>query len=100
MGTLHVTGLVAGQSITLPATIGYSINGLTIDASAGYRLRVQASPGGYHTEVPITASTGTVTLPADNLLSGVRTLSLTVLKGGSTVSAVATVPQVTIYGPK
>lgn len=100
VGTLRITTPQPGQTITLPATIGYQVTGLTVDARAGYQLSVQA---GTHTvELPISAATGTVRLPIDKLLAGTRDLTFRLIGPGLAAApeSVVVVRNVLITGPK
>lgn len=98
--SLLITTLHADQTLTLPATIGYQVAGPTINATAGYRLRVQADSRTL--DLPITAATGTIQLPLDKFLAGRRDLTFTLLgPAATTVSASAvTIHNVLIIGPK
>lgn len=101
-GALQITNLYAGETVTLPVTIGYRVTGPAIDAAAGYRLRVQADT---HTlELPITSQTGTVTVPVDKYFAGQRDLTFTLLGPGNTPlnnpASVVVVRNVLIIGPK
>jgi hypothetical protein len=94
--------LRSGQTITLPATIGYAIIGLRFNASAGYRLHVQVGgPGSYSLDLPISSPSGTVELPRDKMLPGKRDLTVSLTRTGVTrLSRVVRLNDVTIYGPK
>ncbi|WP_327432957.1 hypothetical protein [Streptomyces sp. NBC_01236] len=102
---LSITTLRPGGTITLPATVGYTITGLRFAASDGYRLHLSlGGAGSYSLDLPLTGPAGTVTIPRDKMLSGKRDLAFTVVRKGD-VSAWSTqhathVADVTIYGPK
>ena len=98
--SLRITTLHADQTLTLPATIGYQVAGPTINAVAGYRVRVQVDT---HTlDLPIAAPTGTVRLPLDKFLAGRRDLTFTLLgpTGTPVPESVVTIHNVLIIGPK
>jgi hypothetical protein len=102
---VRITTLRSGQTITLPATIGYAVTGLHFDASSGYRLRVQlGASGSYGLDLPISSPTGTVKLPRDKMLPGKRDLTFSLTRTGVTADQlsqrVASLTDVTIYGPK
>lgn len=102
---LGITTLRPGGTITLPATVGYTITDLHFTASDGYRLHLAlVGSGSYSLDLPLDGPTGTVTIPRDKMLPGKRDLAFTVVREGD-VSAWSTqhathVADVTIYGPK
>lgn len=97
-GTLQITTLHNGQTITLPTTISYHIAGPAINAAAGYRVRIQADS---HTlDLPISGATGTVQLPMDKFLAGKRDLTFTLLGPDNTPASVVVIHNVMIIGPK
>ncbi|HEX9337048.1 MAG TPA: hypothetical protein VF892_14230 [Pseudonocardiaceae bacterium] len=94
---LQITTLHNGQTITLPATIGFQIAGAVINAAAGYHVRVQADS---HTlDLPINSTTGTVQLPIDKFLAGKRDLTF-ILLGPNTPASVVVIHNLMIIGPK
>ena len=105
MAVVHITTLRSGQTISLPATIGYTISGLRFNATAGYRLHVQVDdPGSYSLDLPISGSAGTVELPRDKMLPGTRDLIISLTRTDVTparpAQRAAHLNDVTIYGPK
>jgi hypothetical protein len=97
--------LRSGQTITLPATIGYAITGLRFNGPARYRLHVQlGDPGSHSLDLPINGPIGTVELPRDKMLPGKRDLTISLTRTGVTSAQlsqrVARLNDVTIYGPK
>lgn len=105
MAAVHITTLRSGQTISLPATIGYAISGLRFNTTARYRLHVQVgNPGSHSLDLPISGPTGTVELPRDKMLPGKRDLIISLTRTGVTptrpAQRVAHLNDVTIYGPK
>jgi hypothetical protein len=105
MAVVHITTLRSGQTISLPATIGYAISGLRFNATARYRLHVQVgNRGSYSLDLPISDPTGTVELPRDKMLPGKRDLIISLTRTGVTsarlAQRVARLNDMTIYGPK
>ncbi|MEV6054830.1 hypothetical protein [Streptomyces sp. NPDC052107] len=102
---LSITTLRPGGTITLPATVGYTITGMHFTASAGYRLRLTLGGSeSYGLDLPLKGPTGTVTIPLDKMLPGKRDLTFTVVREGGRpawpAQRAADVADVTIYGPK
>ncbi|MET8243783.1 hypothetical protein ABZV31_04710 [Streptomyces sp. NPDC005202] len=102
---LGITTLRPGGTITLPATVGYTITGLHFTSSDGYRLHLTlGGSGSYSLDLPLDGPAGTVTIPRDKMLPGKRDLTFTVVRAAD-VSAWSAqhathVADVTIYGPK
>ncbi|MFF4576039.1 hypothetical protein [Streptomyces sp. NPDC001410] len=102
---LNITTLRPGGTVTLPATVGYTISGLHFSASDGYQLRLSlGGSASYSLDLPINSPAGSVTIPRDKMLPGKRDLTFTVVREGgasawSTRHAVH-VDDVTIHGPK
>jgi hypothetical protein len=102
---VSITTLHSGGTITLPATVGYTITGLHFTASDGYRLHLTLGASGpYSLDFPLKGPTGTVTIPRDKMLPGKRDLTFALARKGqaSTLSTqhAAHVNDVAIYGPK
>ncbi|MFE2474147.1 hypothetical protein [Streptomyces mirabilis] len=102
---VSITTLHSGGTITLPATVAYTITGLHFTASDGYRLHLTlGGAGSYSLDLPLSGPTGTVTIPRDKMLPGKRDLTFTVVREGSASASLAQhaahVAKVTIYGPK
>ncbi|MFD7169028.1 hypothetical protein [Streptomyces violascens] len=95
----------SGDTITLPATIGYEITSLHFTAADGYRLHLAlGGSGSYSLDLPISMPTGTVAIPLDKMLPGGRNLTFSLTGKGNAAAQpaqrAAHLPNVTVCGPK
>jgi hypothetical protein len=95
---LEVLSPRPGQTITLPAQIQYRATGVAVPSGAVLRLTVRDLQP---IDLPVTASTGTVTLPDDksSFLPGNRDLTFQLItRGGTPLTLAVTVHNVIIEG--
>jgi hypothetical protein len=68
--TIQLVGLADGATLQLPAVVHYTVTGFRVAPGAG---KVVAYNGGQ--QIAADSGTGTITLPDDKMLTGVRDLS-------------------------
>lgn len=82
---LHVLSPHGGARLTLPAVVRYQFDGLP--AGATLRVAYGATPAHEYRSYPLTSADGTITLPDDRALYGVRALTFCLVDGDRLLGA-------------